>query len=165
MTFTISFVCLGNICRSPTAEAVARHRIAERGLEGVEVESAGTGHWHVGNPPDARAAQTAARRDIVMEGTARQFHPDDLGRVDLVVAMDRSNLADLQRLADQAAARGIEPPPIRLLREWDPQATGDDRDVPDPYYGGPDGFDHVLDLITRSVDALLDDVVAGRARR
>lgn len=158
----ISFVCLGNICRSPTAEGVARHLIAERGIDGVEVESAGTSGWHVGDPPDPRSSDAASRRGIPLTSTARQFDAADLGRLDLVVAMDAANLADVRRLADAATAEGVDVPPIRLLREWDPEAGDGDLDVPDPYQGGPAGFEHVLDLVTRSVEALLDDAVAGR---
>ncbi|MEE8600083.1 low molecular weight protein-tyrosine-phosphatase [Euzebya tangerina] len=157
MTTRISFVCLGNICRSPTAEGVARHLLAERDQMDVEVESAGTGAYHVGNPPDRRATEAAADRGIALDGRARKFDPDDFGRLDLVLAMDRANLADLQ-----AAAAGVEdPPPIRLLREWDAEA-GTDRDVPDPYYGGADGFEEVLDMVTRSVEQLLDEIDEGR---
>lgn len=150
-TVRVCFVCLGNICRSPTAEGVARALMADRSIDGVEVDSAGTGAWHVGEPPDARASEAAAQRGIRLTGTARTFQPGDFDVYDLVVAMDRSNLRELQRLSEEAS----DPPPIRLLREWDPMA-GDDLDVPDPYYHG--GFELVLDIITRSVNALLSDL-------
>src|SRR5213076_1397393 len=92
----ILFVCLGNICRSPTAEGVMRHLLRERGLQGeVEVESAGTGAWHVGSPPDDRATDAARRRGIALEGAARQVRLDDFEHFDQIVAMDRSNLQDL----------------------------------------------------------------------
>lgn len=145
----LSFVCLGNICRSPTAEGVAKHLIAQWDLGGVEVESAGTAGYHVGKGPDARAVAVASARQIEVGGQARRFDVTDLDRLDMVVAMDRQNLAELKTCAKGHAT------PIRLLREWDPEADGV-LDVPDPYYGGSDGFEDVLDIVTRSVEALLD---------
>jgi low molecular weight protein-tyrosine phosphatase len=148
----VCFVCLGNICRSPTAEAVMRHRLAEAGLsDAIEVDSAGTGSWHVGDPPDARAAAEARARGIAMDGRARRFRPGDFERFDLVLAMDGENAAHLRRIApdDETAAR------VRLLREFDPAATGD-LDVPDPYYGGPDGFATVFDLVDAACLGLIE---------
>lgn len=128
-----------------------RHLLAERELqEEVEVESAGTGAWHVGNPPDERATEAAWRRGIALEGAAQQVTPEDFERFDLVVAMDRSNLRDLLDLAPDEDARGR----VRLLL--------DDADVPDPYYGGERGFDEVLDLVEEACARLLDEVVATR---
>jgi protein-tyrosine phosphatase len=154
----ILFVCLGNICRSPTAEGVMRHLLREAGLdERVELESAGTGSWHVGDPPDARATEAAARRGIVLDGAARRVTRGDFERFDLVVAMDRENLAELRRLAPDEEARAK----VRLLREFDPASAGaPDLDVPDPYYGGPRGFDDVLDLVEAACRGLLDEVRA-----
>jgi protein-tyrosine phosphatase len=147
----ILFVCLGNICRSPTAEGVMRHLLRERGLEHeVEVASAGTGSWHVGSAPDPRSAEAALRRGIVLEGAARRVGPEDFAAYDLLVAMDRSNLRDLRALAPDDAARAK----LRLLL--------DGADVPDPYYGGERGFDDVLDLVTEACERLLDEVVAAR---
>jgi protein-tyrosine phosphatase len=144
----ILFVCMGNICRSPTAEGVMRHLVAERGLDGeVEVQSAGTGGWHAGDPPDARATQAARARGITLQGAARQVTRADFEEFDLLVAMDRDNLANL---------RAIAPPgtegKLRLLL--------DGRDVPDPYYGGPGGFEEVLDLVEAGCAQLLDDLAA-----
>jgi len=154
------FVCLGNICRSPTAEAAMRQLLAAEGLaEAVEVDSAGTGDWHVGHPPDERSAATALGRGIELTGAARQVTRDDFERFDLIVAMDGSNHAALCQLApDDTRAR------VRLLREFDPEAGagGGDLDVPDPYYGGPDGFEDVLDLVTRACQGLLDAEVRPR---
>jgi protein-tyrosine phosphatase len=135
-----------------------RHLLAREGLDGrVEVDSAGTGSWHVGNPPDRRATAEARDRGIVMEGRARQFGRGDLARFDLVVAMDAQNAADLRALApdDAAAAK------VRLLREWDPDADDADRDVPDPYYGGPEGFAIVLDMVERACARLIAELRAG----
>ena len=150
------FVCLGNICRSPTAEGVMRRLVAERGLEGrVEIDSAGTGDWHVGHPPDERATEAAARRGTVLEGAARQVTPEDFSRFDLVLAMDASNLGNLRRLAPDAASAAK----VRLLREFDPRSAGaSDLDVPDPYYGGDDGFEIVLDQVEAACRGLLDEV-------
>jgi protein-tyrosine phosphatase len=137
------FVCLGNICRSPTAEGVMRHLVAARGLD-VEVDSAGTGDWHVGNPPDRRATDAARRRGIVLSGAARQVTRSDFTSYDLVLAMDRQNLRDLQQLAPPGTEHKV-----RLLAEVD---------VPDPYYGEGDGFERVLDIVTTACERLLDDL-------
>jgi protein-tyrosine phosphatase len=158
----ILFVCMGNICRSPTAEGVMRRLVAEAGLDGaVEVQSAGIGDWHAGEPPDERAAAAAWARGITLEGSARQVRPGDFRRFDLVIAMDRGNLRELLALApDEEAAEKV-----RLLREFDPAATGGaDLDVPDPYYCGERGFETVLDMIEAACRGLLDELrAAGRA--
>jgi protein-tyrosine phosphatase len=154
----ILFVCLGNICRSPTAEGVMRHLVRAEGLEGsVEIDSAGTGDWHVGAAPDERAAQAARRREIALEGAARQVAPQDFERFDLILAMDSSNLRDLRRLAPHEEARAK----VRLFREFDPASDGArDLDVPDPYHGGERGFEEVLDLVEASARGLLADLRA-----
>lgn len=144
---SILFVCLGNICRSPMAEGVFRHVAAGRGLN-VTVDSAGTGSWHVGNPPDDRAQRAAADRGIDISGLrARQVSSDDFDRFDLVIAMDDANVATLLRTAPGDAQNRI-----RLFLEFAPGLTV--REVPDPYYGGADGFDHVLDLIEAAAGGL-----------
>jgi protein-tyrosine phosphatase len=149
----VCFVCLGNICRSPTAEAVMRHRLAEAGLSGeVEVESAGTGAWHVGHPPDDRAAGAARARGIVMDGSARQFGPGDFARFDLVLAMDHENADHLRRIAPGPR----EADKVRLLREFDPASAGGDLAVPDPYYGGDDGFATVFEQVDAACLGLID---------
>ena len=150
------FVCLGNICRSPTAEGVMRHLVRERGLEDlVTIDSAGTGGWHVGNPPDARSTEAARGRGIVLEGAARQVRPDDFERFDLLLAADESNVRDLRAIAPDAAAADK----VKLLRSFDPEAVASgDLAVPDPYYDG--GFDHVFDVVERACNGLLDHVVA-----
>lgn len=154
----ILFVCMGNICRSPTAEGVMRHLLRERGLEDeVEVASAGTGGWHVGDPPDARSTAAAQRRGIVLEGAAQQVSEEDFEHYDLVIAMDRENLRHLRGMAPGAAARDK----LHLLREFDPACAGaPDLDVPDPYYGGTRGFDDVLDMVEAACPGLLDRVAA-----
>ena len=149
------FVCLGNICRSPTAEGVMRHLVEEEGLGGeIELDSAGTGGWHVGDSPDPRSREAARRRGIVVAGAARQVSRADFDDFDLILAMDRANLRDLREIAPPDGRAEL-----KLLREFDPDsAGGGDLDVPDPYYGGPDGFDDVLDLVEAACRGLLDDV-------
>jgi protein-tyrosine phosphatase len=141
----VLFVCSGNICRSPTAEAVMRHLARERGVE-VEVDSAGIGAWHAGSPPDPRSSEAARRRGIELDGTARQVSPADFDRFDLLVAMDASHLRDLRAIAPGAEARAR----ARMLI--------DGADVPDPYYDGADGFERVLDLVAAGCERLLDEL-------
>jgi protein-tyrosine phosphatase len=141
----ILFVCSGNICRSPTAEAVMSRLVAEAGMaEQIAVDSAGTGSWHVGEPPDPRAVAAARARGLDVTGVARQVRPDDFDRFDLLVAVDDENLHRLRRVTPPGAADRV-----RKLAE---------QDVPDPYYGGPDGFDRVLDLLEKDCRALLDEL-------
>ncbi len=152
----VLFVCLGNICRSPTGEGVMRRLIDDQGLQDrIEVDSAGTGDWHVGYPPDPRSTEAAAARGFTLEGAARQVTPADFERFDLLVAMDRSNQRDLEALAPGAAARAK----VRLLREYDPAAVAaGDLEVPDPYYGEGDGFGQVVDMVERACRGLLADL-------
>jgi protein-tyrosine phosphatase len=154
----ILFVCLGNICRSPTAEGVMRHLVRAEGLEErIEVDSAGTGNWHVGEPPDARATAAAQRREIVVEGSGRQFTAEDFERFDLILAMDAANKREILELAPDEQARAK----VRLFREFDPESDGShDLDVPDPYFGGERGFDEVLDLVDAAAQGLLGDLRA-----
>jgi protein-tyrosine phosphatase len=152
----VLFVCLGNICRSPTAEGVMRQMVSEAGLaDRVQIDSAGTGGWHVGHPPDSRAAAAAAARGIALSGGARRFAPEDFERFDLILAMDRDNRSDLLRLAPDERSRAR----VRMLREFDPAfSAGGDVDVPDPYNGDADAFDEVLDLVCAACRGLLDHV-------
>ena len=146
------FVCMGNICRSPTAAGVMRGLLREQGLDGkVEVDSAGTGDWHVGSPPDARAGAAARSRGITLEGAARVVARGDFDDFDLILAADRRNLHELR-----AVAPGDSRARLHLLREFDPASEGaPDLDVPDPYYGGDDGFEHVIDLVDAACRGLL----------
>jgi protein-tyrosine phosphatase len=157
----ILFVCMGNICRSPTAEAVMRSLLRAEGLErAVEIDSAGTGGWHAGDPPDSRATAAARARDIVLEGAARAVTDEDFERFDLLLAMDRENERDLLARAPDDEARAK----VRLLREFDPESVAaGDLDVPDPYYGGPHWFDRVLDLVEAACRGLLDEVRSAGA--
>lgn len=148
----VLFVCLGNICRSPTAEGVFQALLADSDLAGrMEVDSAGTGAWHAGESPDPRSTRVAAQRGYRLSGSARQVRPEDFARFDHIVAMDRSNLRRLRELAPspEAARR------LSLLRDHGPSA-GRGQDVPDPYYGGPDGFDTVLDICEEGCRGLLE---------
>ena len=143
----VLFVCMGNICRSPTAEGVMRHLIAQRELDGeIEVASAGTGGWHAGAPPDARATATARARGIALAGEARQVTRADFEDYDLLLAMDRENLGDLLAIAPPGTKHKV-----RMF-------LPDGCDVPDPYYGGSGGFEHVLDLVQDACERLLDDL-------
>ena len=155
----ILFVCLGNICRSPTAEGVLRHLLATEapGLS-VEVDSAGTGDYHLGEPPDLRSQRAAKRRGIDLSGlSARQVSRRDFDDFDLILAMDHANLRDLQEIAPPGSGAQI-----RLLREFDAaSADAGDLDVPDPYYGGGDGFEEVLDLVQAACEGLLTEIRAG----
>ncbi|MBM7060988.1 low molecular weight phosphotyrosine protein phosphatase [Pseudomonas sp. UL073] len=147
----VLFVCMGNICRSPTAEGVFRQRLATAGLEArVTVDSAGTGDWHVGKAPDGRSRQAAAARGYDLSVLrARQVCVDDFTRFDLILAMDHDNLARLQAMRPAGGAE------LDLfLRRY--QLALDE--VPDPYYGGADGFEQVLDLIEQASDALLLEI-------
>ena len=131
-----------------------RHVVREEGLEDrIEIDSAGTGGWHVGAPPDERATAAARNRSITLEGAARKFSPRDFDSYDLILAMDAENRRDLLALAPDDEARAK----VRLLREFDPASEGaPDLDVPDPYYGGDDGFEHVLDLVDSATRGLVD---------
>jgi protein-tyrosine phosphatase len=149
----ILFVCLGNICRSPTAEGVMRQLVAEAGLQDeIVLDSAGTGAWHVGEPPDERASEAARARGIALDGVARQVCAEDFERFDLILAMDGSNRHALRQLAPDERAREK----VRLLREFDPaSADAHDLDVPDPYYDSQRGFEVVLDQVQAACEGLL----------
>ena len=152
------FVCLGNICRSPTAEGVFRHRVREAGLEDrIEIDSAGTGGWHLGAPPDERAIAAAKRRGITLDGAARQVSPGDFRDYDLLLVMDRENHAELLRRAPDDEARAK----VRYFREFDPESKArGDLEVPDPYYGAEGGFDEVLDMVEAASRGLLSELSA-----
>jgi low molecular weight protein-tyrosine phosphatase len=155
----VLFVCLGNICRSPTAEGTMRALVREAGLEDrIELDSAGTGGWHVGHRPDERATAAAAARGIALDGAARRVRAEDFDDFDSILAMDASNRDDLQALADGEEQRAK----VRLLREFDPASDGSgDLDVPDPYYGEGDGFERVLDHVQAACEGLLAQIRSG----
>jgi protein-tyrosine phosphatase len=148
MTYHVCLVCMGNICRSPMAEVVLRQTLADHGLAGrVGVDSAGTGGWHVGGPMDSRAVSLLAEHGYDgADHRARQFTADWFNRYDLVLAMDGDNLSALRRLAPEGAD-------LRLFRSFDPAAPAG-AGVPDPYYGGPEGFEHVLEQVRAASEGL-----------
>ena len=162
MTYHVCFVCTGNICRSPMAEYVFRARIEEAGLDDrVEVDSAGTGGWHEGDGADPRTVAVLEENGYDSDHIARQFQPSWFSRLDLVIALDSGHLKALRRLAPtpEDAAK------VRLLRSYDP-AAGSGLDVPDPYYGGMDGFEECLEMVEEASLGLLAAVreeVEGRA--
>lgn len=149
----VLFVCMGNICRSPTAEGVFRKLLADEGLEaGFEVDSAGTHDYHIGEPVDERTLDAAAARGIDLSyRSGRQARAADFDDFDYVIAMDRQNLRHLQRLAG-AKADGR----LHLMMDFAPDLGI--RDVPDPYFGGADGFERVLDLVRAAARGLLDSI-------
>ncbi|MGH8188351.1 MAG: low molecular weight protein-tyrosine-phosphatase [Steroidobacteraceae bacterium] len=153
----ILFVCFGNICRSPSALGVFRALLASRAPQlDIEVDSAGTADYHVGEPPDARAIAAAARRGIDLSSLrARTVRQSDFTHYDLILAMDEENLRELRRRAPQGQHERI-----RLLMDFVPAAPS--RAVPDPYYGGPLGFEQVLDLLEEAAEGLLSDLLARR---
>lgn len=149
----VLFVCLGNICRSPTAEGAFRKLVQEQGLaKHVEIDSAGTHAYHVGAPPDARAQQAARQRGIDLSGLrGRQATARDIEQFDYVLAMDRENHENLLGICPD----GLEHK-VRLFMEFAPARP--EKEVPDPYFGGPAGFDRVLDMIEDAATGLLDDI-------
>ena len=152
---SVLFVCLGNICRSPTAEAVFRTRAEARGLmPQLHIDSAGTAAYHVGKSPDARATRAGRERGYDLTPMrARQATGSDFTHFDHVLAMDEENLANLDRLYHESGGQGTPP---RMFLEFATQRS--ERAVPDPYYGGADGFEHVLDLCEAAADGLLDHI-------
>jgi protein-tyrosine phosphatase len=153
---SVLFVCLGNICRSPTAEGVFRERAARAGMANrIVIASAGTGDWHVGEPPDRRAIAHAAKRGYdLRKQRARQICDDDFQRFHWILAMDRANLRDL--IAMRPSSHDGH---VGLFLDLVPELGI--REVPDPYYGATDGFEHVLDLIEIASDALLEKIQQG----
>ncbi|MEU4267821.1 low molecular weight protein-tyrosine-phosphatase [Streptomyces sp. NPDC026092] len=150
MTYRVCFVCTGNICRSPMAESVFRARVEEAGLaDTVEVDSAGTGGWHEGHAADPRTVAVLEDHGYASGHTARQFRASWFPALDLVIALDDGHVRELRRLAPtpEDAAK------VRLLRSYDPAA--DDLDVPDPYYGGTDGFQECLEMVEAASEGLL----------
>lgn len=158
----VLMVCTGNICRSPTAEGVLRHKVAQAGLAAwIEVDSAGTTGYHVGEPPDERAQTHALRRGVDLSGQqAREVSLADFQDFDWVLAMDRSHVKRLRQLCP-VEQRGR----IRLLLDFADPSQVDEREVPDPYYGSEAGFDRVLDLVELGCDGLLAALSQGLPRK
>ena len=155
MSKSLLFVCLGNICRSPAAEGVFLHLLDQRGLnDQFIVDSAGTGGWHVGNPADRRMQAAANKRGIQLPSRARQISLNDLRTFDLVLTMDDANLAAVRSLADEAGSQATAT--IQPMLSF--STAFSETEVPDPYYGGEAGFEHVLDLLEDACSNLLDDI-------
>ena len=153
---SVLFVCLGNICRSPLGEGVLAHRLEEENLSHrVRVDSAGTGAWHLGEPPDPRSTDVAMRHGITLRGQARRVRVEDFHDFDYIFAMDRSNLRDLRDLESEGDGDAV----LTLFREFDPRQDGD-LDVPDPYYGGADGFDLMFAMVDRTCVAFIEHLLS-----
>lgn len=146
----VLFVCLGNICRSPAAEGLFLHLMARDQFEGCfAVDSAGTGAWHEGKPADRRMQEAASRRGILLPSRARQIRKADFAAFDHILTMDRRNFADVRQLAGKGPCRATIEPITRYCRRYRLE------EVPDPYYGGPEGFEQVLDLLQDACEGLL----------
>jgi protein-tyrosine phosphatase len=151
------FVCLGNICRSPAAENIMNHLAAEAGVSSqIECDSAGTGSYHIGNPPDRRMQAAAANRNLPMTGSARQFTTADFAAFDLILSMDRDNYQNIIALDPQGRYRAK----VKLMCDFATQHS--DQEVPDPYFGGTEGFDYVIDLLTDACGGLLSQLEATK---
>jgi protein-tyrosine phosphatase len=152
----VLFVCLGNICRSPSAENIMNHLIQQRQLaDQVVCDSAGTSSYHIGSPPDRRMAAAALRHGITLRGQARQFVPEDFQRFDWILAMDRDNYRDILRLD----STGSYTHQVRLMCEFCRSHREDE--VPDPYYGGAEGFNYVIELLTDACEGFLEHILAN----
>ena len=154
MQYKLLFVCLGNICRSPSAENIMNHLIEQAGLsDSIICDSAGTSSYHIGSPPDRRMVAAASKRGIPMKGCARQFHKEDFENFDLILAMDRQNYSDIL-LLDLA---GKYREKVRLMCDFCTRYKL--KEVPDPYYGGAEGFNRVIDLLLDACEGLLQYIV------
>jgi protein-tyrosine phosphatase len=153
------FVCLGNICRSPAAENIMNHLVAKSSLSTkIECDSAGTGNYHTGNSPDRRMQAAAINRNIPMVGSARQFTKNDFTNFDLILAMDRDNYQNILDLDPQGQYRDK----VKLMCDFATQHS--DIEVPDPYFGGAEGFDYVIDLLTDACGGLLLELKSASSK-
>ncbi len=149
----VLFVCLGNICRSPLAEAIFKHKVKARGWDHLlEADSCGTGNYHIGSQPDPRTIANARKNQVPIDHCARQLAPADLDDFDYILAMDANNFSDIMRLPN--AARYEEK--IRLMRDYDPRLKG--AEVPDPYFGGEEGFQNVFEILDQVMEKFLDNL-------
>lgn len=154
MPYKLLFVCLGNICRSPSAENIMNHLIEKAGLSGrITCDSAGTSSYHLGSPPDRRMTDAAKQRGIKLVGKARQFQPSDFEQFDLILAMDKENYRDIL----ERDREGKYQDKVRLICDF--ARHHHEQEVPDPYYGGQEGFEQVIELLLDACQGLLDDVV------
>ena len=146
----VLFVCLGNICRSPLAEAIFKHKARARGLESrIFADSCGTSNYHIGDNPDPRTISNAKRNGVTIDHCGRQLSVEDIEQFDYILAMDESNYKNIQKLVADEKHK----PKIQMMRDYDPKGKGD---VPDPYYGGEQGFQEVFDILDRTMNSFLD---------
>lgn len=161
MKIRICFVCLGNVCRSPVAESVFMHLVADHSYpQEFIIDSAGIGGWNVGKSPDPRSQEIGLKHGVIIDGLARQFQQNDFQNFDFIIAMDRENREALLNMAQSSDDRAK----IHLLREYDLEA-GNESDVPDPYYGGIEGFENVFQIIARSCRQLLKVLICQNELR
>ncbi len=159
MSYRVLFVCLGNICRSPAAEAVFLHKLEQRGLrENFLVDSAGTGGWHVGKSADSRMRSAAEQRGVIINSIARQFRISDFKEFDIILTMDDDNLRTLMSFS-QKSKLSINKDIIYPIMSF--STNSDLKEVPDPYYGSGDGFEKVLDLLEDACDGLLEKIITN----
>jgi protein-tyrosine phosphatase len=158
MTYKVLFVCLGNICRSPAAENIMNHLISQAGLtqQAITCDSAGTASYHIGNPPDRRMITAGKKRHIPMVGCARHFTPADLSNFDLILAMDRQNYQDILSHDPE----GKYHHKVKMMCDFATQHP--DSEVPDPYYGGENGFNYVIDLLLDACSGLLQEITTEK---
>ena len=150
----VLFVCLGNICRSPLAQGIFKHHVSEQDFEDkIKVESAGTSGWHIGERPDPRSIEIASANGIDLDSYGRKAITEDFEEFDYIIAMDRNNFSDLRRLPGSSVEEAAK---LYLMRDFDDIGKG--QDVPDPYYGGDDGFTYVYELLDRSCRNLLEEI-------
>ena len=155
----VLFVCLGNICRSPLAEAIFKHKVKRDKLESwIEADSCGTSNYHIGDNPDPRTIANATRNGVTIEHCGRQLCVDDFNDFDYILAMDRSNYNNILRVAASEEVKNK----VRMMRDFDPQGNGD---VPDPYYGGEKGFQEVFDILDRTMEHFLAYIVQEHAKQ
>jgi protein-tyrosine phosphatase len=153
----VLFVCLGNICRSPLAEGILKDKVVQKGLaDYIKVDSAGTSGWHINEAPDRRSADIALRNGIKLDHVGRQLLSDDFSRFDYIIAMDSQNFNNIINLQDSNPDGNAE---IYMIQEFDNKQSG--HDVPDPYYGGPNGFQLVYDMMDESITNFLDHIVTN----
>ncbi len=153
MTYKLLFVCLGNICRSPSAENIMRYLLEKEGLSRqILCDSAGTSSYHIGSPPDTRMQAAASKRGMQLIGQARQFEKADFEEFDLILAMDRDNYRDILRLDPQGKYKHK----VKMMCDYATHHR--EREVPDPYYGGASGFDRVIDLLLDACAGLLNEI-------
>ena len=154
MKTSVLFVCLGNICRSPLAMSLFKHHVKEKGLQDqFYIDSCGTSHFHIGSEPDERTIENAFKNGLKVSHHARQLARTDLRKFDYILAMDRSNLKNIQLLDNTGEFRDK----VFLMRDFDPEEKG--TEVPDPYFGGAEGFQNVYEILNRSSKAFLEHII------